>query len=152
LERWSAEHADTRPPVRYADFGLHEAGDGARDAVASAYTKATWDSAVRGLVAGVAETKGLSEASIKSFTRSYVSAHDAAWERFLLNTPVSSAAGGPVADAPHPALLRRVAEEMKAELPRDGARPAWADALDEVLRDAAPPAKEGEKGPPPPAP
>jgi type VI protein secretion system component VasK len=152
LERWSEQHLDTRPAVRYADFGL-SAGDGTRDAVSSAYTKQTWEGAVRGLVAGVAETKGLSEASIKSFTRSYTAAYDAAWERFLLNVPVRAAAGGPVKQTPYPALLRRVADEMKAELPRDGApRPAWVAVLDEVLREDAPPAKEGDKGPPPPAP
>ena len=56
-------------------------------------------------------------------------------------------------DSPYPALLRRVAEEMKAELPRSGApRPAWVALLDEVLREEAPAVKEGEKGAPPPAP
>ncbi|MGH7337184.1 MAG: hypothetical protein ACREI7_06385, partial [Myxococcota bacterium] len=78
-----------------------------------------------------------------------------AWERFLLNTPVSAGAGGPVANSPYPALLRRVSEEMKADIPRDGApRPAWTAVLDEVLREEAPEAKEEEqeKAPPSPAP
>src|SRR5262249_41912480 len=110
-------------------------------------------SAVRGLVAGVAETKGLSEASIRNFTRSYAAAFDAAWERFLLNAPVHPTAGGAIKDSPYPALLRRASGGMKADLPRDGApRPAWVAMLDEVLREEAPPAKDGDKGPPPPAP
>src|SRR5262249_22214738 len=77
LERWTAEHADTRPAVRYADFGLMQSGDGAGDSVSSAYTKATWESAVHRLVDGVAETKGASEASIRNFKHSYVAAYDA---------------------------------------------------------------------------
>ena len=77
------------------------------------YTKATWESAVSRLIAGVAETKGLSEASIRNFTHSYVAAYDAAWERFLLNTPVRPAAGGAVKDSPYPALLRLAAGETK---------------------------------------
>src|SRR5262249_43095426 len=75
------------------------------------------------------------------------------WERFVLNTPVRPTAGGAIKDSPYPALLRRASGEMKAELPREGApRPAWVAMVDEVLREEAPAVKDGEKGPPPPAP
>jgi type VI protein secretion system component VasK len=154
LERWSADHAETRPAVRYADLGVPQPGDTVRDSVSSAYTKATWESVVRGLLSGVAETKGASEASIRNFARSYAAAYDAAWERFLLNTPIAPAAGGAIKDSPYHALLRRVSDEMKVELPRDGAQPpAWVAMLSELLREEAPaPAKDAEKDAPPPPP
>jgi type VI protein secretion system component VasK len=149
LEHWSAQNAEDRPPIRYADFGIPVPGEGARDAVSSAYTQATWDGVVKGLLSGVEETKGASEASIQNFERSYASAHDSAWERFLLGVPVAPRAGGPIKDSPYPALLRRVSAEMKVELPRDSARPPdWVVLLDEV-----PAAAGGDpKAPPPPAP
>jgi hypothetical protein len=79
------------------------------------------------------ETKGASEASIRNFARSYARAYDAAWERFLLNTPIAPAAGGAIKDSPYHALLRRVSDEMKVELPRDGTPPpAWVGMLAEL--------------------
>ena len=155
LERWSAEHAETRPAVRYADLGVPQTGNSALDSVSSAYTKPTWENVVRGLLSGVAETKGASEASIRNFARSYAAAYDAAWERFLLNTPIAPAAGGVIKGSPYHALLRRVSDEMKVDLPREGTPPpAWVAMLAETLREDAPAPKEGaaKDAAPPPAP
>ncbi|MEM7412550.1 MAG: type VI secretion protein IcmF/TssM N-terminal domain-containing protein [Myxococcota bacterium] len=146
LERWSSENAETRPPVRYADLGLPRPRESVRDAVSSAYTKASWEGVVRGLVSGVEETKGASEASVRKFLRSYVVAYDAAWERFLLNAPVEPKRSKQIKDSPYHALLARVRDEMSADLPRAGDPPAFVAMLQEVLRTEplAPPDDEEE--------
>jgi len=136
LERWSAENRDARPPLRYQDLGLPRPRESVRDAISAAYTRSTWEGVVRGLLTGVEETKGASEASIRKFARSYVVAHDAAWERFLLNAPTRVVADARVKDSPYAALLRRIREEMDADLPRDvAAEPGWVAMIDEVLRE-----------------
>ena len=155
LERWSADNAETRPPVRYADLGLPRPRESVRDAVSSAYTKASWEGVVRGLVSGVEETKGASEASIRKFQSSYIVAYDAAWERFLLNAPVEPKRSNKIKDSPYHALLRRIHDEMQADLPRGASGPpAWTAMLEEVLRTEpleAPEADdEDEESAPPP--
>lgn len=136
LERWAEANRDRHPPVRYADLRLPQPSESVRDSLSSAYTRATWEALVRGLVAGVQDTAGAPERSIQQFRRGYVANYDAAWERFVLNASLAPRAEPNVKESPYLGFLAHVQREMQADLPRDVApEPAWLATLNEVLRD-----------------
>jgi hypothetical protein len=145
LERWADANRDRHPPVRYADLGLPQPSQSVRDSLSSAYTRATWETLVRGLVAGVQDTGGAPERSIQQFRRGYVANYDAAWERFILNASLAPRVDPNVKESPYLGLLAHVQREMQADLPRDVApEPVWLATLNEVLRDA--PLEKPEQG------
>jgi hypothetical protein len=145
LERWAEANRDRHPPVRYADLRLPQPNQSVRDSLSSAYTRASWETLVRGLVAGVQNTAGAPERSIQQFRRGYVSNYDAAWERFVLNASLAPRADPNVKESPYLGFLAYVQREMQADLPRDVApEPAWLATLNEVLRDE--PLEEPEQG------
>jgi hypothetical protein len=135
LEDWGQANEALRPPVRYADLGLPSPRGGARDHVQTAYTRATWETLVKGLLTGIRETKGAPEKNIRHFERAYVEKYDIAWAQFVLNVPTDPRPDPSVKESPYLGFLQRVHQEVEADLPR-GAEPApkWQAQLAEVLR------------------
>jgi hypothetical protein len=127
LERWSATNSEGHGPVRYSDVGLQ--GSGSDVFVLSTYTRETWDSFIKGLIAAVEHAGGASTATLDSFRHSYVRNFDQNWRRYLLGTPLPAVADSSVRDSPYLKLVDQIDSESKADLPRTGPEPVWLSSL-----------------------
>jgi hypothetical protein len=152
LEEWSQRRSERQPPVQYADFGI-EQPDATRNAtVMGAYTRKGWEGLVRDLVNAVEDSGGAAEDNIRRFRNGYVTRFDRSWREFLLSAPTRIEPSIAVFESPHLALFERLAEEVAADLPRNGEKPAWM-SLAEEIRNERPPepdeaAEGGDSGPP----
>lgn len=147
LMRWSELNPDTNPPVNYRDVGVPVPSDEIVEGVPGAFTRATWEALVRGLIQGIDRSGGASRAALEQFRRSYVARYDSSWRQYLIDTPLPPRSDPSVKDSPYVALLDQIEHNASAELPRDGDPPPWIVTLEEVRRDKPRELAEGEKPP-----
>jgi hypothetical protein len=140
LERWSANSGEGHGPVRYTEVGLPA---GESDVfVLGTYTRQSWDSFVKGLIAAVERAGGASPATLDSFRRSYVRRFDESWRRYLIGTPLPPVADGAVRDSPYVKLIDQIDSQSKADLPRAGPEPSWLSSLHTARAEEAKDPKE----------
>lgn len=135
LIRWSELNADTHPPARYADVGLHVPDDAYEGGVTGAFTRRTWESLVRGLISSVEATGGASRARLTRFRQDYVHRYDLSWRQYLLDTPLALQPTPHVKESPYVELVGQVHFNTDVDLPRDTKPPSWIRTLREVRRE-----------------
>lgn len=143
LEDWSRRLGPA--PVRYADFGLSVPHGGASTEVPGAYTLQAWDTLVNILVSGVEKTGAVASPLVTQFRAEYVERFDASWRGFLMDTPNTPRPLAKVKDSPYLALLERIDDNTRAELPRRGELVPWVGMLREVRREKPLERLEGEE-------
>ncbi len=135
LDAWSERSAETHPPIRYRDFGIRVGKDQLLSSVPGAYTRATWERLVGPLIEAVEQTGGASSESVGAFREGYTKRYDMLWRGFLVDVPILPHADRQVKDSPYVAFVEALDHNLRAELPRAIAPPAFVGVLQEVRRE-----------------
>jgi type VI protein secretion system component VasK len=135
LERWSELNVESHPPARYSDVGLPPPPPGVAEGVPGAYTRRTWEALVRGLIAGVDRSGGASRAALEQFRQSYIRRYENLWRQYVMDTPTPPSVDPSVKQSAYVRLVEQIADNVRADLPRDVPPPSYITTVTETRRE-----------------